>query len=267
MRWQLFVLLGVLVLVQAPRGAAGRSRAAAGAAAAVITDSAGQATAGVWVLTDTWTSSYSTTRPTQYGKASLSATTATLTSTAGETTYRWSEPPRTIAPGETISVSLSIGKEEGTLGRAYALVFFGTETSGDQADKSARGSKGEKGSKRDKTAPTGVMIPPELDLAGIRPDEGPLFEGQPVTFQVRRGGRTATIAARLQGKLFLEPNDSGASSTWSGAVPAPSTDGRFILIISLGHALREVPEEARAGAVESTQSVAGAKYYEYAIKQ
>ncbi len=231
---------------------------------------AGQA-GDTWVLTETWTSTFSTPTRTLYGHVNVGSTSAMVESATGQTTFSWSEPPKTMAPGGPLTLELGIKKEPGTFGRGYLLVLFGTPADvAGQPGKPAGGqdrAKRDKREPRDRNAPTTVMIPPSMDWAGTKPDEGPLFSGDPVPFDVKRGGKVVTIVARLQGHLFLESNTSGVSSTWTGQAPAASPDApRFLLIVAAGQALRETSSDTEPAAAQ-TQSMAGTRYYEYLLKR
>jgi hypothetical protein len=236
---------------------------------------AGQA-GDVWVLTETWTSSFSTPGRGLYGRVDVGDASATIENAVGQTKYTWSEPPKTVAPGGTLTLDLAIEKEPGTFGRGYLLVLFGTPSewpggagpAGKRASGGSQNAARERREARDKNTPTTVMIPPSMDWAGTKPDEGPLFAGEPVPFEVKRGGKVVDIVATLRGRLFLESNTSAASSTWTGHAPPASPDApRFLLVVSAGHALRQAPGDEESAASVQTQSMAGARYYEYLLKR
>lgn len=205
---------------------------------------AGPAAGTGWTLTSKWTHTYSSMTPSRYGSVAFTETTAIVTSQTAKTSHTWSDPPHVLSPGQDVSLKLGISKQSGTFGRAYTLVFYGSYST------------------RPSGWATGVMIPPMMDWAGAEADTSPLFDGRPTTFQVDRAGGPAIIDAALMGRLFLAGNaGTEASTTWSGKVPDGTPNGRFLLIVSSGHARRmDQPDQV------VTVAAAGATYYEYVWK-
>jgi hypothetical protein len=54
---------------------------------------------------------------------------------------------------------------------------------------------------------------------------------------------------------------------WSGKVPQPNKDKKFLLVVSSGHAIRGTQFQDKLMEVEGTLCVGGARYYEYVWKE
>jgi hypothetical protein len=213
--------------------------------------------AGTWVLNDQWTSTYSTNLPAVFGSVAFPGDVAILTSTSGKTSHTLPVPPASLKPGDSISLKLVINRQEGKIGRAYTLVFYGNYSSNQTERRGVYGG--------------GARIPSLMDWAGTQPDygqqpdQGPLFEGRPVKFSLLKKGEEIVIDAALQGKLFLTGEGGETTTVWTGKAPQPGEDKIFLLIISSGHAIRGQIKDT-GDTAEGTLSVSGARYYEYIWK-